>query len=199
MSLVGEQDSKNVARWSVGGIFIEALANRDYARMGATLRRGVRFRAMLPPGPMEWEGPDAVIEVFSSWFGGAEEFELVDATVGDAGGRLHLSWRLRVRPAPFGIGEGWHVIEQQVYADAIETIEALDLLCSGLRPERRRTLTLRGDRVTGRRQRPISGAPERPHCTTPLEAAPPPTTALPRRNGAATSRLSQLRRRHPFG
>lgn len=136
MSLVGDQDTKKVARWSVGGVFIEALASRDYVRMGATLRHGVRFRAMLPPGPMEWEGPEAVIDVFSSWFGGAEEFELVDATVGDVGGRLYLSWRLRVRPAPFGIGEGWHVIEQQVYADAMETIEALDLLCSGFQRER---------------------------------------------------------------
>src|SRR5688572_28595680 len=118
MSLVGEQGSKNLARWSVGGIFLESLANRDYDRMGATLGSRVRFRAMLPPGPMDREGADAVTEAFSSWFGGAEGFELVDATVGEVGGRLHLSWRLRVRPAPFGIGEGWHVIEQQAYATA---------------------------------------------------------------------------------
>jgi hypothetical protein len=85
---------------------------------------------------MDREGPDAVTEAFSSWFGDAEDFELVDATVGEVGGRLHLSWRLRVRPAPFGIGEGWHVIEQQAYADATETIDALDLLCSGFNPER---------------------------------------------------------------
>ena len=59
-----------------------------------------------------------------------------DATVGEVGGRLHLSWRLRVRPAPFGIGDDWHVIEQQAYADAAETIDSLDLLCSGFRPDR---------------------------------------------------------------
>ena len=135
MSLVGTKNSKNVARWSVGGVFLEALANRDYVRMGTALGSGVRFRAMLPPGPMNWEGRDAVTEAFSSWFGEAEGFELVDATVGEVGGRLHLSWRLRVRPAPFGIGEGWHVIEQQDYADATETIEALDHLCSGFHPE----------------------------------------------------------------
>jgi len=135
MSVVGDKDSNNVARWSVGGVFLEALANRDYARMGATLGSGVRFRAMLPPGPMDWEGPDAVTGAFSAWFGDAEGFELVDATVGEVGGRLHLSWRLRVRPAPFGIGEGWHVIEQQAYADATDTIENLDLLCSGFHPE----------------------------------------------------------------
>lgn len=143
MSVVAEQNSNNVARWSVGGVFLEALANRDYARMATTLGSEVCFRAMLPPGPMDWEGPGAVTEAFSSWFGEAEDFELVDATVGEIGGRLHLSWRLRVRPAPFGIGEGWHVIEQQAYADATETINALDLLCSGFRPER--VVDTRGD------------------------------------------------------
>jgi hypothetical protein len=84
---------------------------------------------------MEWQGSEAVTEAFRSWFGERNEFELVDATVGEVGGRLHLSWRFRLRPAPFGIGDGWHVIEQQAYADATDTIAALDLLCSGFQPE----------------------------------------------------------------
>ena len=129
-------DNQTVARWSVGGVFLEAFANRDYPRLATTLASGVRFRAMLPPGPMNWEGADTVSDVFSSWFGAAEDFELVDATVGEVGGRLHMSWRLRVRPAPFDIGDGWHVIEQQAYADAGDCIESLDLLCSGFRRER---------------------------------------------------------------
>ena len=135
MSIIQERDPNTVARWSVGGMFLEALANRDYAGMAATLGAGIRFRAMLPPGPMEWEGPAAVTDAFSSWFGAAEQFELVDAAVGEVGGRLHLSWRLRLRPAPFGIGDGWHVIEQQAYADATEDITMLDLLCSGFHPD----------------------------------------------------------------
>jgi hypothetical protein len=130
------QEKQTVARWSIGGVFLEALANRDYDRLAQTLGPGVRFRAMLPPGPMDWEGPSNVAEAFSSWFGTAEDFEVVDAEVGEVGGRLHLSWRLRVRPAPFGIGDGWHVIEQQAYADAADKIESLDLLCSGFRAER---------------------------------------------------------------
>lgn len=136
MSAGGTKDLDSMARWSVGGLFLEALASRDYARMAATLGATIRFRALLPPGPMEWMGPEEVTETFSSWFGGAEEFELVDATVGEVGGRLHLSWRIRVRPAPFGIGDGWHVIEQQGYADAADSIQTLDLLCSGFNPER---------------------------------------------------------------
>lgn len=124
-----------VARWSVGGVFLEAFAHRDYPQMAATLSPDVRLRAMLPPGPSDWTGPATVAEVFSSWFGGAADFELVDAAVGEVGGRLHLSWRVRVRPAPFGIGDGWHVIEQQAYVDAGDTIRSLDLLCSGFQPE----------------------------------------------------------------
>ncbi len=138
MTATQHTDINTLARWSVGGIFLESLANRDYTRMAATLGPTVRFRAMLPPGPMDWEGPDAVAEAFSSWFASADDFELVDAMVGEVGNRLHLSWRLRVRPAPFGIGEGWHVIEQQAYADATETIQVLDLLCSGFQPEPQR-------------------------------------------------------------
>jgi len=128
-------DAQNVARWSVGGVFLEALANRDYGLMATTLAPEVRFRAMLPPGPMDQDGRVAVADTFGSWFGTADDFEVIDAAVGEVGGRLHLSWWLRVRPAPFGIGDGWHVIEQQAYADTGDRIESLDLLCSGFRPE----------------------------------------------------------------
>ena len=93
------QDPQTVARWSVGGVFLESLANRNFDRLAETLAPEVRFRAMLPPGPMDWEGADTVSGVFGSWFGDAKDFELIDATVGEVGGRLHLSWRLRVRPA----------------------------------------------------------------------------------------------------
>jgi hypothetical protein len=135
MSDIPMKEPSTIARWSVGGTFLEALATRDYERMASTLGPTIRFRALLPPGPMEWEGPARVADAFSSWFGGADDFELVHATVGEIGGRLYLAWRIRVRPAPFGIGETWHVIEQHGYANAADSIETLDLLCSGFHPE----------------------------------------------------------------
>ena len=134
MTVVDGQSNKGV-RWSVGGTFLEGLGARDFDRLAVSLASDVRMRALLPPGPMEWAGSDDVAETFRSWFGDASDFELIDATVGEVGGRLHLSWRLRVRPAPFGMGEGWHVIEQQAYADAGTAIDALDLLCSGFHAE----------------------------------------------------------------
>ena len=136
MSIVEGKDAAAAARWSVGGVFLEGLANRDFAHIATTLATNVRFRAMLPPGPQEFEGPDQVTAAFRSWFGDVDEFELVDAAVGEVGARLHLSWRIRVRPAPFGIGDGWHVIEQHAYADTTDAIETLDLVCSGFNPER---------------------------------------------------------------
>ena len=50
-------------------------------------------------------------------------------------------WAVGVRPAPFGIGENWHVIEQHGYADATDSIETLDLLCSGFHPDHARDHT----------------------------------------------------------
>ena len=116
-------------------MFLEALANRDFDALSAALAPEVRLRAMLPRGPVDWDGADTVGDVFGSWFGQADGFELIDAAVGEVGGRLHLSWRVRVRPAPFEIGDGWHVIEQHAFANAGDRIESLDLLCSGFHAE----------------------------------------------------------------
>jgi hypothetical protein len=134
MTVIEDQSSKEV-RWSAGGTFLEGLGARDFGHLAASLAPDVRMRALLPPGPMEWAGSEGVAEAFRSWFGAARDFELIDATVGVVGGRLHLSWRLRVRPAPFGLGDGWHVIEQQAYVDAGAAIDAVDLLCSGFHAE----------------------------------------------------------------
>lgn len=137
MPTVQGRDSLAVARWSVGGAFLESLVDRDFGRLRSTLADDVRFRAMLPGGPAEWDGAPAVTDAFKAWFGSADDFEVLDASVGEVGGRLHLSWRLRMRPAPFDKGDGWHVIEQQAYADATGCIGTLDLLCSGFRSDGR--------------------------------------------------------------
>ncbi|MFN8036653.1 MAG: hypothetical protein U0V73_12030 [Acidimicrobiia bacterium] len=121
-------------RWSIAGRFLEGLVTRDFERVGTTLDRGVRLRALLPRGAVEWHGREAAVGAFRTWFGSAEQFEVVDATIGEVAGRLQLSWRIRVRPAPAD-RVGWHLVEQQAYADVQESIGALDLLCSGFRAE----------------------------------------------------------------
>jgi hypothetical protein len=113
---------------------LEALAVRDFDRMTACFTPGATLRALIPPGLSECEGAGNIVDRIRSWFGGATEFEVLDGTVGEVGGRVHVSWRLRMHPTPWG-DDGWHVIEQHAYLRAGQQIEAIDLLCSGFQPD----------------------------------------------------------------
>ena len=117
------------------GSFLEGLAAQDFARLGGALAADACLRALLPSGLREWTGAETIAEVFARWFGDTEDFELVEATVGEVGGRLHLHWRLRLRAER--LGPGWFTVEQQAYADTADggRIARLDLLCTGYRPE----------------------------------------------------------------
>jgi hypothetical protein len=117
------------------GTFLDGLAAQDFARLGGALAADACLRALLPSGLREWTGADAIAHRFERWFGDTEDFELVEAAVGEIGGRLHLHWRLRLQAER--LGPGWFTIEQQAYADTDESgcIAGLDLLCTGYLPE----------------------------------------------------------------
>jgi len=117
------------------GSFLEGLAAQDFARLGDALTANVRLRALLPGGPREWAGAEAIATQFACWFGETEDFELVDAGIGEVGDRLHVHWRLRLRAER--LGAGWFIVEQQAYAKTADggRIARLDLLCTGYRPE----------------------------------------------------------------
>ena len=125
-----------VPQFALAGSFLEGLAAQDFAELGGTLTDGARLRALLPPGPMEWTGAAVIAGVFAHWFGDTAEFELLEATVGEVGGRMHLRWRVRLQAER--LGAGWFTVEQQAYADPGEggRIARLDLLCTGYRRER---------------------------------------------------------------
>ncbi|MDN5859368.1 MAG: hypothetical protein L0H84_12170, partial [Pseudonocardia sp.] len=106
----------DVPQFAVAGTFLEGLAAQDFRRLGAALAADARLRALVPPGLKEWTGADEIAGQFAFWFGDTEQFDLVDASVGEVGGRIHLRWRLRLRAAR--LGDGWFTVEQQVYADA---------------------------------------------------------------------------------
>jgi hypothetical protein len=124
-----------VPQFALAGSFLEGLAAQDFAQLGGALAAGARLRALLPRGLREWTGAEVIAGQFARWFGDTVDFELVEATVGEVGGRLHLHWRLRLRAER--LGAGWFTVEQQVYADAADSgrIVRLDLLCTGYRPE----------------------------------------------------------------
>jgi hypothetical protein len=124
-----------VPQFALAGAFLEGLAAQDFARLGDALAADARLRALLPPGLREWTGAEVIADQFNSWFGDTEDFELVEATVGEVGDRLHLHWRLRLQAER--LGPGWFTVEQQAYADTADggRIARLDLLCTGYRRE----------------------------------------------------------------
>ena len=124
-----------VPQFARAGSLLEGLAGQDFAQLGGALAAAARLRALLPSGLREWTGAQVIADQFALWFGNTQDFDLVEATVGEVGGRLHLHWRLRLRAER--LGTGWFTVEQQAYADTDDggRIAQLDLLCTGYRPE----------------------------------------------------------------
>lgn len=116
----------------VGATLVAALAERDYDRLADTLARDVRMRALIPPGAIELSGEEPAAARFAAWFGSWEELELVASGSDEVGDRVHVFYRLRVKKP----GEPWKVVEQHLFCDVDDGyITALDLVCSGFRPE----------------------------------------------------------------
>jgi hypothetical protein len=131
----GHSAASLVPQFALAGSLLEGLAAQDFAQLGGALAADARLRALLPRGLREWTGAQVIADQFASWFGDTQDFDLVEATVGEVGGRLHLHWRLRLRAER--LGTGWFTVEQQAYADTDNggRIVQLDLLCTGYRPE----------------------------------------------------------------
>ena len=121
-------------RWSVGGLLLEALAARDFAADDRLLRARGNDAGAASERACRVPGRSADRRELPELVRGRGGFEVLDGTVGEVGGRLHVAWRLRLRPTPWG-DDDWHVIEQQAYVQAGERIDALDLLCSGFMPD----------------------------------------------------------------
>src|SRR5258708_21252681 len=94
----GSSPRPEVPRYSVAGTFLEGLASQDFDRLTSALSDDVHLRALVPIGLKEWDGAQQVKATFTAWFGDVDDFELVDATVGEVGPRLHMRRRLRVHP-----------------------------------------------------------------------------------------------------
>jgi hypothetical protein len=111
---------------------IAALTARDFDRLAGVLASDARMRALIPPGAVELSGAELAAARFASWFGDAEWFELVHSGSDEVGDRLHVFYRLRVKRS----GDPWKVVEQHLFCALDEgRITALDLVCSGFRPD----------------------------------------------------------------
>ena len=116
---------------TVGQRFLTAFADRDFARVQACFHPKAGFRALIPPGVCEAAGAVGATSHLREWFGGADHFEILSSELGTVVDRLRIAYQLRVHDA-----DGWQIFEQQAYCDVRDgTIAAMDLLCSGPRPD----------------------------------------------------------------
>jgi hypothetical protein len=120
------------ARRSSATDLVTAVAQRDFPRLARSLAPEVRMRALLPPGPIEVSGAEGTAAKFSSWFGDAEEFELLRSGSEPVADRVHVFYRLRVKKP----GAVRKIVEQHLLcAFDDEGISAIDLVCTGFRPD----------------------------------------------------------------
>ena len=115
--------------WPIGGLLLDALTHRDFDAMRKLFDDNVRFRALVPSGPFEVNTAEETAAKFRAWFGGEDDFEVVDASLGQVGAKLYARWQVRLA-AP-GHSHESRVAEQHVFISGTERVEALELLCSG--------------------------------------------------------------------
>lgn len=111
--------------------WVRALAVRDADRLASLLGAGIRLRALLPAGLVELNGRDAVLAEFDRWFDGLDSVE-VTALASEA-----FSDRVLSRYG-FRLGKGeraWVVAQSAVCTTAGGRLEAIDLVCTGFRPQ----------------------------------------------------------------
>jgi hypothetical protein len=117
---------------ALGARFVEALAAKDAARLGAVLHPEVDFRGLTPNRLWEAHDRDAALEiVLDEWFGPSDELEdLLLVELDAVSDREQLRFRFRGRNA-----EGPFVVEQAAYiAERDGSIGWMRVVCSGMRP-----------------------------------------------------------------
>jgi TusA-related sulfurtransferase len=123
---------------AVGNEFITGLADRDSSRLEACFHPEARLRALVPSGPQEHHGSAALAEQFIHWFRQADGLQILDQRVETIADRLHIRYRFR---ETYADGDT-EVIEQDAFCELKDQkIVAMDLVCSGHRPERREPKT----------------------------------------------------------
>jgi hypothetical protein len=106
-----------------------AVAGRDSIRLAAAVTETVRLRALLPGGPIEEHGREAVVARFGGWFAGLDSVELVESAGESVADRLLIHYRLELARA----GTRWALTQTAVCKLAGGQLATIDLLCSGFR------------------------------------------------------------------
>ena len=113
----------------IGAAIAAAVAQRDRDRLAAAFTDTARLRALLPGGPVESHGRDAVVARFAGWFADFDTVELVSAAGEPVADRLLVHYRLTLRQGP----RRWACTQTLIAKTVGEQLATLDLLCSGFR------------------------------------------------------------------
>ena len=106
-----------------------AVAGRDSVRLAAAVTDTVRLRALLPGGPIEEHGRDAVVARFGRWFEGMDTVGLVESAGEAVADRLLIHYRLDLAQR----GTRWACTQTLVCKIDDGRLATIDLLCSGFR------------------------------------------------------------------
>lgn len=112
--------------------FVDQLTARNFEQLASVLAPDAVARFLLPRGPQETAGAEAIARRFEGWFGGATNFTVLSTGNQEVGGRSLLQWRFRLSRD----GRSSEVIEQVAFVDSgPEGVYRLDLVCSGFLPD----------------------------------------------------------------
>jgi hypothetical protein len=106
-----------------------AVAGRDSARLAAAVTDTVRLRALLPGGPIEEHGRDAVVARFGQWFADMDAVGLVESAGEAVADRLLIHYRLDLVQR----GTRWACTQTSICKIDDGRLATIDLLCSGFR------------------------------------------------------------------
>jgi hypothetical protein len=106
-----------------------AVAGRDSAGLAAAVTGTVRLRALLPGGPIEEHGRDAVVARFARWFAGMDAVDLVESAGEPVADRLLIHYRLDLTRR----GTRWACTQTSICKIVDGRLATIDLLCSGFR------------------------------------------------------------------
>jgi hypothetical protein len=106
-----------------------AVADRALDRLGTHLTDEIRLRALLPGGPIEEHGRDAVLARFDDWFGSYDTVVLTDVAGDDVGDRVLVHYKLMFDP-----DADRRVLSQTVVCTLRDgLVGRMDLVCTGFR------------------------------------------------------------------
>jgi hypothetical protein len=106
-----------------------AVAGRDSARLAAAVTETIRLRALLPGGPIEEHGRDAVVARFGKWFADMDAVEVVESAGEAVADRLLIHYRLDLAQR----GTRWACTQTSICKITGGRLATIDLLCSGFR------------------------------------------------------------------